>query len=424
MNSFFILVVTGFLLGMNALSVPVASIQKFRPTSSTIEGIIGDRISLSIPTDLLFTSPAECFSECNREMCTIVAKCADRGLESRINIYWANVNSDAGAVTICVDNLHCEGSPELFRDIPILFFAVKILQHHQHNITPSKTIPVTQETDLIGYEHHFYPCSSDSIMSSIVEGSSPTFGAFNFECVSIVLHADHIGEELIEWIAEDNNVQNRPVLTWVSRSLIHKFNLLHRGIGAILVNQPQPLLPTELPIYATSGEQARSDAPMVYVHKRAATKRLFPSNLDMFIGGVSKAGEPAGETLLRELNEECGLDLVVTGNALDGSESDGRNEDSTSITYLGETTVKTNCNHCIVDCFQVSLSDRRSSEIAFRDGEIEWGQWVSFSELQEMIAQSSAFSSGESETRPFPFVPDGMQVWDALPKLLKTSRKR
>ena len=33
----------------------------------------------------------------------------------------------------------------------------------------------------------------------------------------------------------------------------------------------------------------------------------------------------------------------------------------------------------------MSLSDRRSSEIAFRDGEIEWGQWVSFSEVAQLM---------------------------------------
>jgi hypothetical protein len=291
------LLVLAFSPGINTLTVPLHSLQRCRPTTATIEGKVEGRtegISLSIPTDLLLVNTAQNFKADDPTTSVILAKCADK--ECRVNIHWTTeVDSASGAVTRRVDNLQCAGSAELFRDIPILFFALKILQHHQRNLPPDKIVAVTLETPSDGTaaylhcEHHFYPTSSMDECSP-----SAIYGSFHLECGSIVWHNDHTGDELVEWIAEDNKVQNRPVLAWVSRSLIHNFNLLHRGIGAILVKQPQPSPLEELPLGIAStsrepdGVGENADAPMIYVHQRAATKRLFPSNLDMFIGGVSK----------------------------------------------------------------------------------------------------------------------------------------
>lgn len=47
--------------------------------------------------------------------------------------------------------------------------------------------------------------------------------------------------------------------------------------------------------------------PLVYVHRRTSTKRIFPSLYDMFVGGVSTRGEQSRLTAAREVAEELGL---------------------------------------------------------------------------------------------------------------------
>ena len=69
---------------------------------------------------------------------------------------------------------------------------------------------------------------------------------------------------------------------------MHNFNILHRGIGAMVFDRERK----------------------IFVHQRAATKRIFPSMYDMFIGGVSTAKEPSFTTLVRELSEEADIDLL------------------------------------------------------------------------------------------------------------------
>ena len=68
---------------------------------------------------------------------------------------------------------------------------------------------------------------------------------------------------------------------WVSvpRPLVHTFNLLHRGVGIMVVK-------------TKSGDEFDLDLPdwkentLVYVHRRTDSKRIFPSLYDMFVGGV------------------------------------------------------------------------------------------------------------------------------------------
>jgi NUDIX domain len=193
---------------------------------------------------------------------------------------------------------------------------------------------------------------------------------------------------------------------------------------------------------------------------------------DMFVGGVCSSGETAYETLLRELNEEIGLDFTTSSSqnvpenvhknegteagtvivkkknpysdkigsgkmfqneeefqsfmrssnmtqkekknilisssiqsvlALDATVSCGN-----SISYLGMTTIETSYNHCIVDCYAAICTAQFAESITFQDGEIEWGEWVTLDTLNSMLRD-----------REKEFVPDGMQVWDALPSMIK-----
>ncbi|MEV6835141.1 NUDIX domain-containing protein [Streptomyces sp. NPDC051133] len=53
--------------------------------------------------------------------------------------------------------------------------------------------------------------------------------------------------------------------------------------------------------------QARDTAGRLFVHRRTATKLVFPSLYDMFVGGVVGAGESYDGAALREAEEELGV---------------------------------------------------------------------------------------------------------------------
>ncbi|MCP3817250.1 NUDIX domain-containing protein [Streptomyces sp. A3M-1-3] len=52
---------------------------------------------------------------------------------------------------------------------------------------------------------------------------------------------------------------------------------------------------------------ARDAGGRIFVHRRTATKLVFPSLYDMFVGGVVGAGESYDEAALREAEEELGV---------------------------------------------------------------------------------------------------------------------
>ncbi|MEI5521550.1 NUDIX domain-containing protein [Streptomyces brasiliscabiei] len=51
----------------------------------------------------------------------------------------------------------------------------------------------------------------------------------------------------------------------------------------------------------------RDEGGRVFVHRRTATKLVFPSLYDMFVGGVVGAGESYDDAALREAEEELGV---------------------------------------------------------------------------------------------------------------------
>ncbi|MEV0986364.1 NUDIX domain-containing protein [Streptomyces sp. NBC_01343] len=53
--------------------------------------------------------------------------------------------------------------------------------------------------------------------------------------------------------------------------------------------------------------QARDARGRVFVHRRTASKLVFPSAYDMFVGGVVGAGESYAGAALREAEEELGV---------------------------------------------------------------------------------------------------------------------
>lgn len=53
--------------------------------------------------------------------------------------------------------------------------------------------------------------------------------------------------------------------------------------------------------------EARDARGRLFVHRRTATKSVFPSHYDMFVGGVVGAGESYDDAALREAGEELGV---------------------------------------------------------------------------------------------------------------------
>jgi isopentenyldiphosphate isomerase len=53
--------------------------------------------------------------------------------------------------------------------------------------------------------------------------------------------------------------------------------------------------------------QARDAEGRIFVHRRTASKLVFPSRYDMFVGGVLGAGESYARAALREAEEELGV---------------------------------------------------------------------------------------------------------------------
>ncbi|MFE2295859.1 NUDIX domain-containing protein [Streptomyces sp. NPDC059452] len=62
--------------------------------------------------------------------------------------------------------------------------------------------------------------------------------------------------------------------------------------------------------------EARDAEGRVFVHRRTATKLVFPSYYDMFVGGVVGAGESYDEAALREAEEELGVSGLPTPEPL------------------------------------------------------------------------------------------------------------
>lgn len=259
-------------------------------------------------------------------------------------------------------------------------------------------------------------------ISDINPDVDPTIAAIVKHALATFLSADYTA--IIEKtpsenfdISEHDEVVNLITLDGLplcpfSRKIIHKYNMLHRGIGAVILNRQR----------------------QIFVHKRAETKRVFPSMYDMFIGGVNQANESPAQTLLREIQEEIGL------NFFDSSPSSQENippltqvptnspkdrkgngllpimdtlGSERKIVSFGQCVVQTNYNHCLVDCYLVFCDDSDVASIVFSDGEISEGRWMSLDELGAMVA-------GEREM----FVPDGLQVWDALPSMLRAHSSR
>jgi 8-oxo-dGTP pyrophosphatase MutT (NUDIX family) len=110
--------------------------------------------------------------------------------------------------------------------------------------------------------------------------------------------------------------------------------------------------------HAATGVLVRNTAGDIYVHRRTATKDVYPSYYDFAAGGVVAAGEDPYDAVVRELNEELGISGVELVKLPEGDYAD----DNTSYhAYL-------------YTCVWDGLIRHQPEEVA-------WGAWMSPAEL-------------------------------------------
>jgi 8-oxo-dGTP pyrophosphatase MutT (NUDIX family) len=112
----------------------------------------------------------------------------------------------------------------------------------------------------------------------------------------------------------------------------------------------------------------------IFVHQRAAEKRIFSSLFDMFVGGVSTAGEPAEVTVLRELKEELSIDAQHSSGSDSGSSS---SSSCHRLDFLFDCAVSTELNNrCRSSVFDLpDCSPAAAASIRFQASEVQGGAW-------------------------------------------------
>lgn len=210
-------------------------------------------------------------------------------------------------------------------------------------------------------------------------------------------------DEIVEMVDKEGLELGR-----VPRKLVHKFNVLHRGIGLFTTK--------DAPIQMISG----ATQPDLYTHQRTSSKRIFPSLYDMFVGGVSLAGEDPEITARREMEEELGL------------------SGGTWTSKIFQCVVCTAYNRCVVDIFSYAM-DTISEKVTWQEEEVAWGDFVPYKVISaaadrsilRLVAKNewpgqfppiqSSFRGKAPAAEPYKtdkwqnwdFVPDGLLVWEA-----------
>jgi 8-oxo-dGTP pyrophosphatase MutT (NUDIX family) len=196
------------------------------------------------------------------------------------------------------------------------------------------------------------------------------------------------------------------VLGHVPRTLVHRHNILHRGVGVFVVAQPSDFVTHRSPLYC---------------HQRSPTKRIFPSLYDMFVGGVSLANEDAVTTARREVMEELGF---MRGTLLPDK--------------LLQCTVCTSYNRCVVDLYVYTVHAEETTAATWQPEEVAWGDWVPYAvvaaaadlsmqrlaernewpgryhpPLQSLYQGQVPPDTTKYAVETWDFVPDGLLVWEA-----------
>lgn len=165
-------------------------------------------------------------------------------------------------------------------------------------------------------------------------------------------------EEWVDLINEEDRVLGR-----VTRAEMRRGNLWHRAVAVMCAN--------------TAGE--------IYVHRRTATKDVFPGLYDVFVGGVVGAGESYAHAAAREIEEELGV----------------RGPDPE---YLFKHRYEGTRSRSWTAVYRVTWD----GPIQHQSSEVAWGRFCS---VGEIIANPASWK----------FVPDGEQIWQRLQREHRSS---
>jgi isopentenyldiphosphate isomerase len=146
----------------------------------------------------------------------------------------------------------------------------------------------------------------------------------------------------------------------VPRSVMRRDNLLHRATGVVV----------------------RDSTGRIYVHRRTATKDVYPGMYDCCAGGVVAAGEDVEEAARRELAEELGVEGVELRPLFVAPYAD---EHTRYLAHVYEA--------------------RWDGTIHWQADEVDWGQWMTPAQLRDLLADPER-----------PFVPDSgalLSLWFA-----------
>ena len=205
--------------------------------------------------------------------------------------------------------------------------------------------------------------------------------------------------EIVDWVSMRGDT-----IAMLPRKFVHLYNILHRGIGAIVRRFPG----------ASSGDAEEE----IYVHQRSSSKRVFPSMYDMFVGGVALAGEKLETTVVRELEEELNIAAIGPPPCYPGSLVSPEEVEANHLRFLFDCIIATSLNRCRVRVFDVAVTDELASTISFQASEVQGGEFESLSCVKRAATESlqqltTQISSGNNENGVRVFVPDGLAVWNA-----------
>jgi 8-oxo-dGTP pyrophosphatase MutT (NUDIX family) len=128
--------------------------------------------------------------------------------------------------------------------------------------------------------------------------------------------------------------------------------------GRVCGSAPRSVMRRENLRHAATGVLVRNSAGDIYVHRRTATKDVYPSYYDFMAGGVVAFGEDPYDAVVRELAEELG----ITGVDLVKLPEDDYADDATTYhAYLYS---------CVWD-----------GPVRHQPEEVAWGAWMSPAEL-------------------------------------------
>jgi isopentenyldiphosphate isomerase len=136
--------------------------------------------------------------------------------------------------------------------------------------------------------------------------------------------------------------------------------------GRVCGSAPRSVMRRDNLRHAATGVLVRNSSGDIYVHRRTATKDVYPSYYDFAAGGVVAAGEDPYDAVVRELAEELG---IVGADLVKLPEGDYADDNTSYHAYL-------------YTCVWNGPIEHQPEEVA-------WGAWMSPAELAAKLDDPS-----------------------------------